>query len=801
MGSRMYFSQSMMEDFQAKHIYRSTRLVVYLVVVAFCYGVLLSHYNVDAFTSKKTIYPRHAFRSYNPQDANVLDKFYHTIMMSQSISSKIGTSEDKFIYPEISVDPLVARIFDEERKKAEEIVESNTAPLLMETLRRIDSGILESSYGMAVWKRALAKGRSPIESDFSTAVDGSASVWPPRPLFSCLVEATSSLQLPRLAMRHPETIPMILRSILRNTIEYARMLTDEDKNIGDQTSKFCNDDENDDDEDYRHDPHFHHLEDEYEDSLQDEASPSPSDFTNDDNDVARIVAEGLLQEWSEVVEGLNLLDDIFGLDNDFLSSNEEEDDDGGAIGATTGFGIDDGIWSHTGWRIIPALQKQISTIPELKELMQELGRRPSAEEYDAGGRRFEKFAPRRSHPEGAMGAEIDRNFRREAVTGIALSGNPSEMLPSEAVLLRQRLAVNEDGKSYPNMLRRLFLAKMAESKLQSYELSGWTDVPSIPKRDPLYLNRLPSAPGGPIILCLDTSWSMSGNREALSKAVVLACVSEAHRQGRDCKVISFSTERQVMETGIITADSDGIRRLLEFLSHSFGGGTDVTGALKFAIAALDGESQEKSTGPGRILANKSFPDLSMEAADILLVTDGEIPDPPVPREVMSSIERLRDFKDVKIHGLLVGKKESKPLSDICTHTHDFLSRYAIPAADPAIGSIRKTTPLNSIRRSERTSATTLYAKRSYYDDFDEDGYGQKVRKRKSGKRKSDKYSKAREEDTTLWTDSVNETAEDEYDGIQIPAVQSVEKDREKDPLVGGKYSIFCCILPMFMVMH
>jgi hypothetical protein len=413
--------------------------------------------------------------------------------------------------------------------------------------------------------------------------------------------------------------------------------------------------------------------------------------------------------------------------------------------------------------------------------MQELGRRPSAEEDGGDRRRFEKFAPRKQHPDGALGAEFDPRLRRESVTGIALSGNPSEMLPSEAVLLRQRLGVDDKGKPSSTVLRRLFLAKMAESKLQSYELSGWADVPSIPRTKPLYLNRLPSAPGGPIIVCLDTSWSMSGNREALSKAVVLACVSEAHRQGRNCQVVSFSTERQVMETGVITADSDGIRRLLEFLSHSFGGGTDVTGALKFAIAALDTNSKDDSTIGGKIPTNKSVEDFSMEAADILLVTDGEIPDPPVPREVMSSIERLKFSKGVKIHGLLVGKSESKPLSRLCTHTHDFLSRYTMPSTISTTGWNAQTTTLNSARQAGRTGATALYAKRSYYEDDEVDVYSRKGRKRKRANRKRDRYHDGDEDESDMWTDS-----EDNADGYVETTDEAHEAQEKAHSLGQGK---------------
>ena len=77
---------------------------------------------------------------------------------------------------------------------------------------------------------------------------------------------------------------------------------------------------------------------------------------------------------------------------------------------------------------------------------------------------------------------------------------------------------------------------------------------------------------------------MSGTREDISKAVVLASITAAHAQGRECRVVSFSSVSNAVEVGNITCDADGIRRLLNFLSYSFGGGTDVTGALKVAVS-------------------------------------------------------------------------------------------------------------------------------------------------------------------------------------------------------------------------
>ncbi len=79
-------------------------------------------------------------------------------------------------------------------------------------------------------------------------------------------------------------------------------------------------------------------------------------------------------------------------------------------------------------------------------------------------------------------------------------------------------------------------------------------------------------------------WSMSGLREQLAKAVVLASVQAATRQGRECRVVSFSSANNAMDSGSISCDAGGVRRLLDFLSYSFGGGTDVTGALNYAVS-------------------------------------------------------------------------------------------------------------------------------------------------------------------------------------------------------------------------
>lgn len=164
----------------------------------------------------------------------------------------------------------------------------------------------------------------------------------------------------------------------------------------------------------------------------------------------------------------------------------------------------------------------------------------------------------------------------------------------------------------------------------------------------------------PIIICLDTSFSMTGDREVLAKAVVLECVKAAHKQQRDCTVVAFSSESNTLECGLLAADKTGIVRLLDFLSHSFSGGTDVTGALKHAMAVLGTDT--------------------LKASDVLLVSDGELQDPPVSDRVMEELDRLKDDTGMEVYGLLVGRKESKPLERLCTKVYDFLERYDFFAA-------------------------------------------------------------------------------------------------------------------------
>lgn len=85
----------------------------------------------------------------------------------------------------------------------------------------------------------------------------------------------------------------------------------------------------------------------------------------------------------------------------------------------------------------------------------------------------------------------------------------------------------------------------------------------------------------------------------------------------------------------------------------------------------------------------------MASSDLLLVTDGELPNPPVSNVLLARLEMLMQQTGMEVHGLLVGKKESDSLATLCTEVHDFLGDYeGIPGATYTGTSLRSTSTLS-----------------------------------------------------------------------------------------------------------
>jgi uncharacterized protein with von Willebrand factor type A (vWA) domain len=139
------------------------------------------------------------------------------------------------------------------------------------------------------------------------------------------------------------------------------------------------------------------------------------------------------------------------------------------------------------------------------------------------------------------------------------------------------------------VLRRDFQRRLVEGKLLSYELRGTDDRGR-----------------GPMIVCLDGSSSMAGEKEIWAKAVALTLLEIARRQRRLFRFICFSSA----DTPLFTLDLNprdhhavAVDRTFDVAEYFPGGGTDFETPLSAALDAL-GQARYRR-------------------GDVVLVTDGE----------------------------------------------------------------------------------------------------------------------------------------------------------------------------------
>jgi len=172
-----------------------------------------------------------------------------------------------------------------------------------------------------------------------------------------------------------------------------------------------------------------------------------------------------------------------------------------------------------------------------------------------------------------------RPFERasEEVFEIRPGGDLERLLPPELVALRHPV------------LRREFTRRLVEGQLLSYGLRGAEEHGR-----------------GPMIVCLDGSSSMAGDKEIWSKAVALTLLEIARRQRRLFRFICFSSA----ETPLYTLDLNPRvhhevqeDRALDLAEYFPGGGTDFMVPLDAALDCLRAARYRRG--------------------DVVLVTDGE----------------------------------------------------------------------------------------------------------------------------------------------------------------------------------
>lgn len=166
---------------------------------------------------------------------------------------------------------------------------------------------------------------------------------------------------------------------------------------------------------------------------------------------------------------------------------------------------------------------------------------------------------------------------KDEIVGITYSRDINNILPQEKLLLAE------------GVLETLFGVKYFENRLLTFKKEGYKDFSygeTIKKKDKV----IEEENKGPIIICVDTSGSMSGVPETVAKAVTLYLATRAMKQKRNCYLINFSA--QIYATDLTYPKT--IDNLIEFLRISFNGGTDAIPALRHAVETMNNENYKKS---------------------------------------------------------------------------------------------------------------------------------------------------------------------------------------------------------------
>lgn len=190
------------------------------------------------------------------------------------------------------------------------------------------------------------------------------------------------------------------------------------------------------------------------------------------------------------------------------------------------------------------------------------------------------------------------------IEGITVGNNLSALLPSELVLLSEK--VTQD----------VFFMNFAEKRLQVFASASQASRP-VDHKD------------GPVIVCVDESSSMSGEPLNIAIQLAYAVTIIAKRRHREVLIVAYSDSHKMMRVDSLGKDR---RKLLEFLSNVSMGGNNENAMFEWLFQDI-------------LPMEKKF-----DTADILCVSDfgwGEIDGP-----VKSLIDEQK-ASGMKFYGLNV----------------------------------------------------------------------------------------------------------------------------------------------------
>lgn len=216
----------------------------------------------------------------------------------------------------------------------------------------------------------------------------------------------------------------------------------------------------------------------------------------------------------------------------------------------------------------------------------------------------------------------------------------SRLLPSEASALRHPA------------LRRDFLRRYVEGDLLQYAIEA-------------------NAPGnkGPLVVAVDGSGSMTGERELWAKAVALTLLEIARRSRRYFRAVVFSHRPQDLRSfDLLAAPRGGLRAppppisdLVEFADYFPRGGTDFETPLDAAVELIEAHPR-------------------LRRADIVLITDGQA---QVSAAWRTAFDEKRQRLGFQLYGVAVDPNSPKPVPAVLRELCDRVSKISELTAEGA----------------------------------------------------------------------------------------------------------------------
>ncbi|WEM45739.1 ATPase RavA stimulator ViaA (plasmid) [Photobacterium sp. DA100] len=254
----------------------------------------------------------------------------------------------------------------------------------------------------------------------------------------------------------------------------------------------------------------------------------------------------------------------------------------------------------------------------LKEIAEKLGR--MANEVDDPNKE-------RVRAEDLKMVEEQSDNVTDDIVGIHESDDLSKLLPNEAMFL-----------AYPE-LEVVFYKHLVDKRLLNYKMQG---AQRKLRRVKAYKRQTKQVEQekGPFIVCIDASGSMNGFPEQCAKALAYGLMQIALAEDRECYVIMFSTQQITYEL----TKQDGLSEVLNFLSYSFHGGTDLGPVLDQSIELMLSEKYKN--------------------ADLIVLSDFIAPSQP--DEMMKRIAKLKENRN-RFHAVNLSKYGNPELMTVFDH--------------------------------------------------------------------------------------------------------------------------------------